>query len=184
MATITQCARDLTATKGLDGFTMDDLAERAGVSRRTLFNYVPGKLDAVLGVPPQKDPAILAEFVAGGPTGDLIQDIKAIALASLQSQAPDVEEFRQFRDLVRCEPRLHAVIHERFVEAGDFVSEAIAARQGHADPAVTRIILVLMVGLLDLALDESLDAPDLEFHEHFSRVFDIATALFTGNPAP
>ena len=42
LAMIVQRARELTDRHGLDGFTMDDLAEAAGVSRRTLFNYVPG----------------------------------------------------------------------------------------------------------------------------------------------
>ena len=46
---ISVCARSLTEQHGLDGFTMEDLAEAAGVSRRTLFNYFPGKVDAVLG---------------------------------------------------------------------------------------------------------------------------------------
>ena len=36
---------------GLDGFTMEQLAERVGVSRRTLFYYFPAKDDAVLGGP-------------------------------------------------------------------------------------------------------------------------------------
>ena len=49
---ITTCAQRLTDQHGLDGFTMDDLAAEAGVSRRTLFNYFPGKVDAVLGPGP------------------------------------------------------------------------------------------------------------------------------------
>ena len=49
---ITLCAQRLTDERGLDGFTMDDLAEAAEVSRRTLFNYFPGKVDAVLGAAP------------------------------------------------------------------------------------------------------------------------------------
>ena len=66
---ITRCAQQLADEHGLDGFTMDQLAECAGVSRRTLFNYVPGKLDAVLGSMQEPDPEVFSEFLAGGPTG-------------------------------------------------------------------------------------------------------------------
>ncbi|WP_102159238.1 TetR/AcrR family transcriptional regulator [Zhihengliuella halotolerans] len=43
-------ARRLTAERGLAGFTVEELAEAAGVSRRTFFNYFQAKEDAVLGV--------------------------------------------------------------------------------------------------------------------------------------
>ena len=36
---ITACAQELTEARGLDGFTMEDLAAEAHVSRRTRFNY-------------------------------------------------------------------------------------------------------------------------------------------------
>lgn len=48
-ARIVRSARRLADQHGVDGFTLDDLAEAAGVSRRTLFNYFPTKYDAVLG---------------------------------------------------------------------------------------------------------------------------------------
>ena len=41
----------LADDRGFDGFTMDELAAAAAVSRRTLFNHVSGKLEAVLGPP-------------------------------------------------------------------------------------------------------------------------------------
>lgn len=184
MATITRCARELTVEHGLDGFTMEELAECAGVSRRTLFNYVPGKLDAVIGEKPTRNPQDLAEFLAGGPTGVLIRDVKALALAFLVTKAPDVSEFDQFRQLVRADHRVQQAIHERFVGAIDHISEAIAQREGQADPVTTRIIVAFMLGLLDLALDEALADPSVEFADHFERAFDKATALFAGDPSP
>ena len=58
---------------------MDDLAALAGVSRRTLFNYFPGKDDAVLGGPPVLDAeAASTTFVAGGPHGNLVDDLAEI----------------------------------------------------------------------------------------------------------
>ncbi|RYJ06280.1 MAG: TetR family transcriptional regulator, partial [Actinomycetales bacterium] len=72
---ITLCAQRLTDEHGLDGFTMDDLAEASEVSRRTLFNYFPSKADAVLGAHPDLPDDVLATFRAGGPPGDVVDDV-------------------------------------------------------------------------------------------------------------
>src|SRR5262245_25184889 len=72
---ITVFAQRLTDERGFDGFTMDDLAGAAGLSRRTLFNYFPSKADAVLGAGPELDDEFIQEFRVGGPTGDLVEDL-------------------------------------------------------------------------------------------------------------
>jgi hypothetical protein len=46
----------LTLDRGFDGWTMDDLAEAADVSRRTVFNYFDSKADVVLGPVVELDP--------------------------------------------------------------------------------------------------------------------------------
>jgi AcrR family transcriptional regulator len=48
-------AAELVLDRGLAHVTVDEIAERAGVSQRTFFNYFPTKEDAVLGV---RTPAI------------------------------------------------------------------------------------------------------------------------------
>ncbi|WP_278257802.1 TetR family transcriptional regulator [Nocardioides convexus] len=50
-----QCAVRLTVDKGFDGWTIDDLAVAADVSRRTVFNYFDGKAEVVLGPEPEVD---------------------------------------------------------------------------------------------------------------------------------
>ena len=62
---------------------MEQLAEQVGVSRRTLFNYFPGKDDAILGGPPVLGEEQLDEFSAGGPTGNLVDDLAAVVFAIL-----------------------------------------------------------------------------------------------------
>src|SRR6476660_5993038 len=48
-AAITAVARSLTAERGLNGYTVEEVCEQAGISRRTFFNYFPAKEDAILG---------------------------------------------------------------------------------------------------------------------------------------
>ena len=40
---ITSAARALTSEKGLNGYTVEEVCEAAGISRRTFFNYFPAK---------------------------------------------------------------------------------------------------------------------------------------------
>ena len=83
---IARCARRLAAEHGVDGFTMEQLATDAGVSRRTLFNYFPGKVDAVLGPMPEAPDEALEEFRAGGPSGDLVKDLRHLASSILDAE--------------------------------------------------------------------------------------------------
>ncbi|KYH45067.1 TetR/AcrR family transcriptional regulator [Branchiibius sp. NY16-3462-2] len=78
---ITFCAQRLAVEQGYEHFTLEELAEQAGVSRRTLFNYFPGKLDAVLGAPPGLPQDAVDTFLAGGPQGDLMGDLGELVCA-------------------------------------------------------------------------------------------------------
>ena len=46
-AAMIQAATQLFLGQGFDASTMDQVAESAGVSRRTLFRYFPSKVDLV-----------------------------------------------------------------------------------------------------------------------------------------
>lgn len=48
---LVQRSRELTKTRGLTGFTVDELCNDVAVSRRTFFNYFASKEHAVLGLP-------------------------------------------------------------------------------------------------------------------------------------
>lgn len=74
-AAITAVARTLTAERGLNGYTVEEVCERADISRRTFFNYFPTKEDAILGHIDDDIPSdVLEEFIAGGkasPPGEI-----------------------------------------------------------------------------------------------------------------
>jgi len=55
---IAAAARALTEERGIDGFTVDDIAERADVATRTVFNHFETKEAAVIGV----DEVAIREF--------------------------------------------------------------------------------------------------------------------------
>jgi AcrR family transcriptional regulator len=154
---ITACAQRLTDQHGLDGFTMDDLAAAAEVSRRTLFNYFPSKVDAVLGEHPEISPSVLAEFHGGGPHGDLVEDLAELARAVLAVKQPDRVHVELVRRLMATNPRLLLAAHERFEAITEEFTALVVEREGAGfGTARARLLLRLLLALFDAALVELL----------------------------
>ncbi|MFC9472157.1 TetR/AcrR family transcriptional regulator [Nocardia sp. NPDC056952] len=79
--------RRLAVEHGLDATNVDDIAKAVGVSPRTFFNYYETKLDAVVGpIGEIGTPEARREFVAGGPTGVLIEDLTRLHAAGVSSR--------------------------------------------------------------------------------------------------
>lgn len=176
---ITRCAQEFTDERGLDGFTMDELAECAGVSRRTLFNYVPGKLDAVLGVGHEPDPELFTEFISGGPTGELVPDIRTLISSVLDSKDAGPEVIDRRRRLIASDPRIHQAARDRFVRITEHIAGVISAREGAGfEPAKARILATITLGLFDLALDAFTADPGTTLAQHFGAAFDTAVDIF------
>ncbi len=176
---ITRCAQQLADEHGLDGFTMDQLAECAGVSRRTLFNYVPGKLDAVLGSMQEPDPEVFSEFLAGGPTGVLIEDIKAVIATALDRKDTNSADLERVRRLIASDARIHKAARDRFERIIAYFAEAISSREGETfDPARARIVATITLSLFEIALDDFAADPGTELADHFNVVFDTAKSIF------
>lgn len=177
-STISRCAQRLADERGLDGFTMDQLAEAAGVSRRTLFNYFDGKVDAVLGTEEEPDASVFEEFAAGGPTGELVDDLRHMVNRFLTFKRTDAESVARVRRLLRNDARLFHAAHDRFESAAEQFADFIAAREGDDfDPRRARIIARLLLAMFDLALDAFLEDPDRSLVEHFNQTLDTAHDL-------
>ncbi len=155
---ITRCAQRLTAEHGLDGFTMADLATSAEVSRRTLFNYFPSKVDAVLGEWPVLDDDDVDEFRAGGPDHDLLLDLRNLIVPLFENEVVDRELIETQRRMFLANPRLMTVVHERYEALSTDIVEHIGVREG---PTFThlraRVAIAMLAALFDSALQQWLD---------------------------
>ncbi|GAA3289770.1 TetR/AcrR family transcriptional regulator [Arthrobacter citreus] len=135
---IITAARSLTAARGVNGFTVEELCEKVGISRRTFFNYFPAKEDAILGSPADEIPADLAaEFIAGGAVSapgslspSLLADFVDFAVALMERMAMSRGEMTALKNALAAEPRLlHKVMHGSH-EAEEALAALLSAREG------------------------------------------------------
>src|SRR5258708_34354312 len=80
---LTTLSRRLTAERGLNGFTIEELCDEVGVSRRTFFNYFPSKEEAVVGVDETQEAERYArEFLERGSRGGpaVVDDLVELAV--------------------------------------------------------------------------------------------------------
>ena len=102
-------AQTLVLERGLDEVTVEDICTSIGVSTRTFFNYFSSKDDAVLGVEEfSPSPEAVEVFVAGGPTGDLLDDLQALVTDLLAHQVMSLDRVHRAIELVEREHRLLA----------------------------------------------------------------------------
>ncbi len=135
---ITAAARSLTATKGLSGFTIEEVCETVGVSRRTFFNYFPSKEDAILGHHDDEHPGeLMAGFLKGGGEpgtisetllADLIQLTLDIWASKVDSES--ATDVRQLIAAIKKEPQLMAKIVGASAEREASSRQLIAQREG------------------------------------------------------
>jgi AcrR family transcriptional regulator len=182
---ITLCAQRLADARGIDGFTMDELADAAEVSRRTLFNYFPSKTDAVLGEAPEIAEADLATFVAGGPHGNLVDDLAELARIALAVKQPDRESLELGRRVLNSNPRLLACAHERFESVVEKLAALVLEREGDDYPAGhARLLLHLLLALFDTAMAElTEDTTGRTLVEAFEDQLAATRSLFATPPA-
>lgn len=180
-------AQELTLERGLDGWTMDDLAAHVGVSRRTLFNHVPGKLEAVLAIPcrpAMDDDAVRAAaetFRAGGPTGRLFADMVHLgAVAAALPDPIDTDLMRSTRAVLVHEPRAARAENEHFREKSENFVALVLQREGAAFGADrARLAVRLLLTVFDVAIEQYLDPAETRtLPELFSAGLNAATQLF------
>ncbi|NYJ03671.1 AcrR family transcriptional regulator [Nocardioides thalensis] len=172
-------ALELTRDKGFDGWTMDDLAASAEVSRRTVFNYFDSKLDVVLG-PDHEPPAeALAAFVAKRPTGDLVDDMAALAVEVIQEKQTELDLVMLARAVILTEPHLVALVHERFEAKMTDLVDLIIQREGEDyGRAQAELAVRLIVTVFDTALSRIDPAEPKPIDDHIADAVIDARRLF------
>jgi AcrR family transcriptional regulator len=149
---LTSVARRLTAERGLNGFTVEEVCDEVDVSRRTFFNYFPTKEDAVLGIDPGEElEKFSAGFLARGSHGwgTVIDDLVDLVIDHFAATGPDPVAHREFTAALEREPRLllrfMGATREREKQAVALVAsrEGVAVDDPRAEAAVSILTTLL-----------------------------------------
>ena len=157
--TLTKYARRLTIDHGLHGFTVEQVCELAGVSRRTFFNYFASKEEAIVGPPDGLTQAAREAFRAARPPGTigtspaLLEDLVTLAVAVI-GEFDDVDELDDPRRVIAREPQLLT----GFIGAGETaereLAELIAEREAlDVDDPTVALIVSLFIALVRSSAD-------------------------------
>lgn len=180
-SSITSLSRRLTADHGLNGFTIEELCDQVGISRRTFFNYFPSKEDAVLGIDESDETRRFAEsFLAAGSRGwpAVVDDLIGLAVEHITSSGFGLAEHADFVKAIAREPRLLSRFIGLSREREQMLAELVALREG-VDPTDLRAhaAVQLVATVLRVSGDRVLadDAPQ----DFASTLTDTLAALRT-----
>jgi AcrR family transcriptional regulator len=158
--------------QGYDETTLDQIAEAAGVSRRTIFHYFEQKDDILLawksGLGEAMREAILAERSDRPPL-----EVALSALLKLAGQYQADDRIRIERLLASTE-KLDASKHAKYAEQEQAVFEALCALWPAPERrARLRVAAMASIGALRLAMERWAERGGAEpLAEHLQRAFD------------
>jgi len=160
-ARLTSVSRRLTAEHGLAGFTIEQLCDEVGVSRRTFFNYFSSKDEAVLGVDESEEVERLAvAFLALGSRGwpAVLEDLVILAGDMSERLGITRDEHTEFIGALEREPRLLARALGMSREREQQLAELVATREGVPTTDVhVRTTITLFATLMRTSVESLLD---------------------------
>ncbi len=142
-------AQEVFVAQGYHAAAMDDIAERAGVSKPVLYQHFPGKLELYLALLDEHADDLVAKVRGAlGSTTDNRSRVSASVAAYFDFVAGDGEAYRLvFESDLRNDP----VVRERVERMTRQCVEAIAQTIAHDTGASAEEALLLSVGLTGLA---------------------------------
>ncbi|WP_125106328.1 TetR/AcrR family transcriptional regulator [Gulosibacter massiliensis] len=181
---IHEAARDLVEANGFAATTIAAIAERAGVSRRTLFNYYATKEDAVLGLAETIISAeAIDEFFENRESGDRLARIVVLLARTTLNMRQSGTSRQELHRLATEYPELRERMHQRFQEIQDKVAELAIDKleetgEGEGEtPALAEAVITLAGAVLKYSFRRNpdiFDNPTREAFEPTIRAFRAA----------
>ncbi len=151
-AQLLDAARDVFAAQGYHSAAMDDIAERAGVSKPVLYQHFPGKLELYQAlVATSTDDLVGRVRGAIDSTPDNKQRVYAAVEAYFDFVATEGEAFRLvFESDLRGTPQIAELVETALSDCVGAIAAAVTADAG-LDTQRARLLAVGLVGLSQLA---------------------------------
>ena len=141
-------ARDVFVAQGYHAAAMDEIAERAGVSKPVLYQHFPGKLDLYLALLDESAEALIRTMrEALSSTTDNRQRVPATFKAFYDFVAGADEAFRLvFESDLSNEPAVKGRLEKAMSDCADMVSRFIAEDAGVSD-SEAHLLGMALVGM-------------------------------------
>jgi AcrR family transcriptional regulator len=162
-ATIIEAAAELFAERGFDAVSVVEIAQRAGVVEKTVFNHFPVKEGLVFEADPPMRAALLGA-VRGRPAGESVSAaagtfvVRAMSgLGAPEAAAGVAEMARVIRGSRTLQVREREILGELTTALAELIAEETQAEPGELAPwLAAHAVLSLYAALLELARDRVL----------------------------
>ena len=162
-ARIVDAAAELFAERGFDAVSVLEIAKRAGVVEKTVFNHFPVKEGLVFDADPPMREALLAA-VRRRPSGESVAAAAGTFVVTAMSMlgAPEAADgVAQLARIIRgshvLQVREREILGELTNALADLIAEETGARPGQVEPwLAAHAVLGLYASLLELARDRVL----------------------------
>jgi AcrR family transcriptional regulator len=163
-ARIVDAAGDLFAERGFDAVSVMEIAKRAGVVEKTVFNHFPVKEGLVFDADPPMRAALL-DAVRRRPSGESVSAaagsfvVSAVSMLGSPEAAEGVARMAQIiRSSRILQVREREILGELTNALADLIAAETGARRGQVEPwLAAHAVLGLYASLLELARDRVLD---------------------------
>lgn len=148
---VLHAAEELILEKGLDALNMDEVAERAEVSKGSLYHYFKNKTDMVLGIC-NKATVLLSKEISDVLTKDLagIDMVYSIGATYLRFASSHPEYFRAMR------------FFDNLKDSDQILdSEFIPQCQSNMDTSFTSMVRAIQIGMQDGSINSTYDPKEL-----------------------
>ncbi|WP_372729687.1 TetR/AcrR family transcriptional regulator [Nocardioides sp.] len=145
-------ALEVFVAQGYHAAAMDDIAERAGVSKPVLYQHFPGKLDLYLALLDASCDQIIENCrIALASTHDNKLRVEATMQAFFEYVAGDTGAFRLvFESDLTSEPAVREQVERVTTECAAMIAHVIHDDTGLPDPA-SRLLAVSLVGMAQVS---------------------------------
>jgi AcrR family transcriptional regulator len=187
---LSSAALRLAREHGPDGVTIEAIAEAAGVSPRTFFNYFASKDDAIVGVAPAEASELVRDLVDQPADAAALDALRGMCMAAVPRLEESADELWARHQLTQDHPYLAARRTAAFAEVERRLTAEIARRTGRdldRDP-YPMLVVTAASGALKAAVavwqergrTEPLAEVVDEAFRHVEAGFVVPVALVTG----
>lgn len=180
-ARVERAALDLFTLRGFENVTTDEVADTAGISRRTFFRYYATKADAVWGDFAGHVARLEHRLAASDHAQPVLASVCAAYVEVNDYADAELPLLRERMQLILTEPALLAHSQLRFAEVDRVVARHVAERTG-ASPTdlVPRLVAATTRAAATTAFEVWLADERSSLGRHLHLAFDEITDGFPG----